>query len=267
MPNANKGHFSSRQRAEIYVRDRATCAFSGKSLWALDHGATPLWQADWVARVPVRGRATEPTAGGVCVSDLFRSRRKDEGREPVVFFRDGRATAEYLYFLGVVPEAVRRNLRRLSKLHPSDWYFNRGVVNTMFAVEDRWLRRRGRVYRRDSHYWARAALRALDAWRKAAARAGVPTLEARGLVPKSPSPDQELLLGLRQAESLTEVTRIVSALLPYYRVNARCMELLVTAETREERERLLEAVRNQSPPLSPLVLKVVEAAARKMGSD
>ncbi len=264
MPNASRNHFTSRQRAEIYVRDRATCAFSGKSLWALDHGATPLWQADWVMSVPVRGRSAEATAAGVCVSDLFRRRQKGEGREPVVFFREGRATADYLYFLGIVPEEVSRSMRRLSKLHSSDWYFNRAVVNTMLAVEDRWLRRRGRQYRRDTQHFARAALRALEAWRKEATRAGVQTLEARGIAPKSPSPDQQLLLGLREAQSLADVTRIVNALVPYYRVNARCMELLASAATREQRERLLEAVRRQSPPLSPLVLRVVEAAAKRL---
>ncbi len=263
MPNTKKGTFSSRQRAEIYARDRATCAFSGKNLWALDHGATPLWQADWAVHAPARGRPAAADAAGVCVSDLFRRRQKDEGRDPVVFFREGRPTADYLYFLGIVPEEVSRNLRRLARLHSSDWYFNRGIVNTLLAVEDRWLRRRGRQYRRDSQYWARAALRALQAWRKAAARAGTSDLEARAIAPKSPSPDQQLLLGLRHANTIADVSRTVSALLPYYRVNARCMELLVAASTREERERLLDAVRDQSPPLSPLVLRVVEVTARR----
>jgi hypothetical protein len=265
MPNTSKTHFTSRQRAEIFVRDRATCAFSGKSLWALDHGATPLWQADWVARVPVRGKSAEPLAGGVLVSDKFRTRAKDEGREPVVFFREGRATAEYLYFLGIVPEQLTRNLRRLARLHVSDWYFNRAVVNTMLAVEDRWLRKRGRSYRRDSQHFARAALRALAAWRKALASSEVPTFEARGMVPKAPSPDQQLLLELRAAESAAEISRIVTALLPYYRVNARCMELLAAAATAEQRQRLLDAVAEQSPPLSPLVLRVVESAVKAAG--
>ncbi len=36
-----RDEFTDRQKAEIFVRDRALCCFSGKSLWALDYGAGP----------------------------------------------------------------------------------------------------------------------------------------------------------------------------------------------------------------------------------
>ena len=50
--------FTENQKAEIFSRDRATCAFSGISLWFLDVGIGSNWQVDWVDHIL-------PSAAGV----------------------------------------------------------------------------------------------------------------------------------------------------------------------------------------------------------
>jgi len=43
--------FTDNQKAKIFSRDRATCAFSGISLWFLDLGIRSNWQVDWVDHI------------------------------------------------------------------------------------------------------------------------------------------------------------------------------------------------------------------------
>lgn len=45
---AKRAEFTDQQKAEIYVRDRALCSYSGLSLWLLDDGASDIFNIDWV---------------------------------------------------------------------------------------------------------------------------------------------------------------------------------------------------------------------------
>ena len=38
---AKRAEFTDRQKADIFVRDRALCCYTGKSLWLLDYGGGP----------------------------------------------------------------------------------------------------------------------------------------------------------------------------------------------------------------------------------
>ena len=256
--------FTDSQKAEIFVRDRAVCAFSGKSLWVLNYGASPLWQPDWIApaRPATRGSAS-PLDRGVLASELFKSRGKGQRSEGVCFFRGGRPTSDYFFFLGVVPDEIARNLRRFAKLQPADWYFNRCLVNTLLAVEDRWLRRAGREYKRDSRYWAERALRKLEDWREVQKCQPAGSLEARGLAPRQPSPDQQLMLELRDAVSLGDIMAVVRGLAPHYQANSRALQALTLVGNRQAGVNLVEAV-EANPLVSPSLRGMIRLSVQRL---
>ena len=59
--------FTDNQKAEIFVRDAATCGFSGISLWFLDNGIKSNWQVDWVDHIkPSASGGGAEIENGIC---------------------------------------------------------------------------------------------------------------------------------------------------------------------------------------------------------
>lgn len=63
--------FSDKDRAIIFVRDRATCAFSGKNLWILDQGIIHFdW--DWVDHIkPYSKGGKTDSSNGMLASSKY----------------------------------------------------------------------------------------------------------------------------------------------------------------------------------------------------
>jgi hypothetical protein len=155
--------FTDRQKAEIYVRDHATCCFSGKSLWILDHGVSPTWEVDWVdhVRPSTRGGKAE-IENGVCASYTFNMKKRANGADNIYFFRNGAPTTVFCQYYGELSPELSVQLVRLGRLQASDWYFNRCLFNVFLAYEYRCRKNRyGSTPKRTDSYWLTAAWKRL----------------------------------------------------------------------------------------------------------
>jgi hypothetical protein len=191
--------FTQEQRAELFVLDRATCTYSGRSLWIADYGIDPLYQIDWADHI------VPASQGGP--SDL----------------KNGAAAG------GAIDPPVLRQLQRGRRLHVSDWYLNRAMWHVTLAMYWRAERAQGLKRSRDDEYYAKAATRHLEKWRSIATRHAVKSLECRDLTPSSPGPDQVRLLELRNAESIKAVLRVVGDLYPAFAASLKATEQLSLA--------------------------------------
>jgi hypothetical protein len=217
--------FTDLQKAQIYARDRATCAFSGANLWLLDYGAAGYHLGEWVDHIdPASLRGQSTLDNGICAAWHYNfAKRASKGGE-VYLFRDGRPTEKFFYTHGVVPEELTVRLRRFSTLHYSDWFFNRAVWRLFLGLDWLYDTRRGFSRKRDDEYYAKASYRALKNWREITQKEKILSLERRGLVPKRLFQDHKLLLSMRDASSNVFISRLMRKLLPYHAANSKAFD-------------------------------------------
>lgn len=212
----------------IFARDRALCAYSGKSLWLADFGAAPS-SLDWIDHiVPVR-RGGKPTLeNGVSASALYNWVKRDHQRG-VVLFKHGLPTEDFYTYHHTLSEGLAEHIRRFRLLHSSDWYFNRALGMALLATTSKSARRiDGLPFKRDSKYYSSACLSFLEKWRKHSV--GVPPLKERGLLPAKPAVDQRLLLDVTAQSSATGVKRLCAQLSPYVQASWAALELFGEAK-------------------------------------
>lgn len=191
-----RAEFTDRQKAEIFVRDRALCCFSGKSLWLLDYGVG-AGSIDWVDHIQPasKGGAAELT-NGACASWVYNS-VKGDSREGIYLFWEGRPRMDFFTHHQEITPSIAAHLSRFSRLHVSDWYFNRAVFHILLAAATHGeLRGDGRPFIRGLDYRAKCAAKNLKEWTKSVAKAGTADMASRGLVLQETSHDQRLLLEL-----------------------------------------------------------------------
>lgn len=214
---ARSSNFTDSQKAELYVLHRATCAYSGEKLWILDGGAGRSFTIDWADHIhPVAKGGLSTIENGVCASWFHNRAKRDSTKAPVFLFFNGKPQSQFLKINGPLSRQISKDLVRFSRLHPSDWYFNRALFRVLLGVD--YLDNGIGVRSRDDRYYASAALKIIGKWRRIASKASVPSLEERGLAPNKPSPDQKLLLRIRDAETILEIRRLMKQLLPFYRI-------------------------------------------------
>jgi hypothetical protein len=215
---ARLSNFTDAQKAELYVRHRATCVYSGEKLWILDGGASPHFVIDWADHIfPVSKGGLSTLENGVCASWYHNSEKGNKTEVPGFLFYEGKPTKLFHRLYISVPRAMARDLKRFAKLHSSDWYFNRALFRVLLGVD--YLHNGIGVRTRDDLYYSAAALKAISKWRKIVLKEEVATLEERGLVSGQLLPDQLLLLDVREAVSVGEIRKIMKRLLPTYGTN------------------------------------------------
>lgn len=249
--------FTDKQKAEIFVRDHATCAFSGLSLWVLDYGASPTFEMDWVDHVkPAMSGGKSTVENGICASYFFNQKKKDNGSDNQFFYRDGWPTQTFFDVYEEIPERIAQNLRRLEALETSDWFFNRALNHLLIAVDWLYEKARGVRYKRDVRYYAKAALKKLQFWRDTATRPEPDSFFERGLVQPPLSPDQELMLTLTDVTDIEGFSRLAKKLLPFYRVHVNAFEKMGAVRTPAQAAKLLEWVKKNkrvSPRIAALI--------------
>ena len=212
-------NFTDAQKAQLYVLHRATCVYSGVKLWILDGGASPDFTIDWADHVyPVAKGGLSTLENGVCASWYHNKEKRDKTEVPAFLFYAGKATKRFYKLNKTLPRKMAHYLNRLSKLHYSDWYFNRAIFRMLLGVD--YLHNGVGVRIRDDLYYASATLKAIEKWRKIVSREMVATLEERGLVPVKPSIDKQLLLNVRESLSVRDIRVTMKKLLPIYAANA-----------------------------------------------
>jgi hypothetical protein len=209
-------NFNDSDRAKIYVRDRATCCFSGANLWLLDAPLRTGWQSDWVDhKRPISrgGRAT--LENGVCASHTLNMKKRNNSADTTYFFENGNPTALYYYLYGSPVTHVTERLQRLSKLQEPDWYFNRAVTWIFEALDYKWAKP---DYKRTDEYWFDAAYKKLLKFHKLQEKC--PSFENRGII-MAPSKTQETLLSIRNCDSLESMKRHSLRLFSRYTRNSQ----------------------------------------------
>jgi len=251
-----RSNFSEKDKAEIFVRDHATCAFSGKSLWLLDYGATPLWEYDWVDHIKPSARQGKATHdNGICASYTFNSKKGANSRDRTYFFQNGSPTENHYDYFNVLPGEMRRQLIRLSGLHTSDWYFNRCLLNACEGLQIKYENERPRP-----KWGVRSCYNA--AWNKLQdyqrlAR-GVPSMEARKILMDPDRADVKALLRLRGAETKADFVRQLNSLYPTYANNCDHYYNFWVATSQGEMDKALQAAETNSK-CSHMVIKAIQS--------
>lgn len=257
--------FSDGQKAQIFERDRATCVYSGKSLWALDYGACPLVEWDWVDHIkPLRrgGRAT--LDNGVCASYTFNSKKRANGADSFMLLDPelcGTPSENHFYYFGPISDALHTQLVRLAAIESRDWYFNRAVCHLLLAC-DHSHHRPG--YKRTPTKWQKSALKKLEEFRKLGGTAD--EIEKRKLLLHPKREDVRLLLSFIEPINKTEFGQRMRRLKEIYRSNARAMSAFWNQSTVSAmRAQMQRAKRN--PDVTPAVLDTLQTHLRFWEND
>jgi hypothetical protein len=243
-------------RAAVFVRDKAICAFSGHSLWILDHGAAPGWDMDWPDHVRPASRGGKSTLDNlVCASFSHNSKKRNNGADNAYLFLNGKPTYFYWEMFGRISPMLASRMRR--EFVAADWYFNRAVANTLVALKHRYF---GLKRTRTARYWFGSALKRLEAHRDLASTA--PSMRQRGLVGARASEDVRLLLSLRAASNVNEISDIADRLYPIFAKQHDLFYRFVEAKTAAQRAAIVRSLPKQRGigPTLKAKLKASDAA-------
>ena len=244
--------FTDRQKAEIFVLDKATCCMSGKCLWLLDYGAAPSYR-DWVDHInPSAKGGGADIDNGACMSWYHNHFKRDsQNMENHLLFFRGHPTENFFFLNERIPDEMTANLLRFQSLHWSDWFFNRAVSHVLIASGQSSTKRvDGKAFSRGPDYWAGAAVKALAIWKDGAA--DVQPMAKRGLVIKPITEDRNLLLSLIDATSIHQVKAVIDALAPYVLESEEAVRLQGYKLTKQDVKPFLKLVR-ENPHIVPRV--------------
>jgi hypothetical protein len=248
--------FTENQKAEIFVRDRATCAFSGLSLWQLDYGIRPNRQIDWVDHIkPSASGGKASLDNGVCASHTFNAKKKGNAHDNICFVKHGKVTEDYIWVFGMPKQDLLSQLHRLSSLEVADWYFNKCIDNMMEGLNWRCeIEFKNVKYKRDDAYWFEAGWKRLLKFRK---NTSGQSMQDRGLL-TSPLPfGAELLLEAQNLVDKDEYLGWAEDVFPMYRASYKLLHDYFQTGSMELRQVVLVEAAKDSL-IHPEVLKGLE---------
>jgi len=210
--------FTDNQKAEIYVRDNATCAFSCISLWVLDIGIRPNWEDDWVDHIkPSASGGSADLINGICASETFNKKKRDNTSDNIYFVKEGKITKDYINVFGLPPESLIEQLKRLSNLHISDWFFNKAITCIYTAFDWRCdIEFNNKKLKRDDTYWYKAAWKKLQIFQK---KKPIHSINARNLVMQDMPFGTQYLLELETLDNYDNFIIWCEKIYPTYRDN------------------------------------------------
>lgn len=212
-----ESNFTNSQKAEIFVLDRATCAYTGYSLWMLDYGLDPLYKIDWIDHLePSSKGGASVIENGVAACSIVNKLRNNTKQWPILYYR-GYPTPHHAQLVGYLDPVIERNLIRFKNLHESDWYLNRTIFHVVAAIQSEHdCLNHGKKYSRGYQYYANAAIKMLDTWRTLVEKSAVPSIEKRKLIDGKLEFDQETLLSVRDVGSAAEIVALMKELYPIF---------------------------------------------------
>ena len=226
----SRTNFTDDQQAEIFVLDRATCSYSGRNLWIADYGIDPSYAIDWADHLHPSSRGGPSTVENGAAASWLVNYLRGNSQQRLLIFHRGFPTADQAFHGGSIDQTVVANLIRFRRLHVSDWFLNRAMWHIWIALVLHYQREAGLKRSRDFNYYAGAALKALNKWRRLAERDSITSLEKRHLVVRDPAPDQLTLLHAREATSILTITKLMKELYPIYKASAKLIDALSQAE-------------------------------------
>lgn len=256
MPYKRK-NFTENQKAKIFARDRATCAFSGLSLWLLDNGIKSNYEIDWVDHIqPSASGGGAELENGICASRTFNAKKKANAHDKLFLVKEGKLTEHYVQVWGCPPKHLMEQLQRLKNLEPHDWFFNKSLSGLFEGYEWRCDKEfKGKVYKRDDSYWFKAGWRRLQKYQKNKGAAG---LVERGLV-KTPLPfGSDKLLELETIEDEANFLVWADAHYGFYRASYQALYNYFY-QVQPEQYAAFMAELEQNQKLHPEVVEAIKA--------
>lgn len=235
--------FTDNQKAEIYVRDNATCGFSCISLWLLDIGINSNWEDTWIDHIkPSASGGGAELDNGICASETFNKKKKDNTSDNIYFVKEGKVTKDYIQVFGKPSKELVSQLNRLSNLTDADWFFNLSLTCVYTAFN--WkcnVEFHNIVKKRDDTYWMKSAWKQLQTYSKKRPDKGIID---RGLIIEKPAFGT---LKLLEIESITEYDKFMQwseEVYPIYRANYKLMHEYFETDDTAKRSSLLDTAKN-----------------------
>jgi len=238
-------NFTEKQKAQIFARDRATCAFSGISVWLFDQGISPNFEIDWADHIiPSAKGGTSELSNGICASSFFNVKKSDNGSDNKFFFENGYVTENYIAVYGVASESILADLERRKSLVPIDWHVNRAIASTFFAFEWRCkLEFHKTKYVRDDTYYYKSAFKRLNRWIK---DNDTPSIENRNMLKADRPFGCEHLLEIQNIKTKEQYIDWAETIWPIYRTNWQAYQAFVRSETAEDKQRVYDQFCNNT---------------------
>lgn len=210
--------FSDKQKALLYARELAICAFCGRDLWILRNGIGPEADEDWADHILPASRGGDSSLeNGVAVCSACNSKKSNNTRDREYFYRSGKPSKAYLMRFDRLNPIVASTALANRQIHWTDWYFNRVLAKLSLGVCELWSRQTGdEPYKRGPEFWGEAALGFAEQWRRHVQFEGVAHPRERGLFPTELDGDQHLMLQVFEARGLQDVLSLMEGLVPYY---------------------------------------------------
>jgi len=248
--------FTDNQKAEIYSRDRATCAFSCISLWMLDIGIRPNWDMDWVDHIkPSSSGGGAKLQNGICASSVFNAKKKNNAADNVYFLKDGHLSEDYILVFGTPPKDLVEQLARLKNVEPCDWFFNRCLANTFIGFNNRCESELyDTEYKRGDSYWFAAAWKRLQIFNK---KRPTQNFRQRGLLNKPIPFGTKQLLKAEHIICHEDYIEWVEETYTIYRENYIILENYLYAKPNEQRDVLKEGRKNKL--INPELIRAMSA--------
>jgi hypothetical protein len=223
-------NFSDAVKAQAFARDRATCCYSGRNLWAADFGAIFDFPVEWCDHFVPSAEGGSAELSNARSAHWEVNYDSGAGDRPLSLCVNGKLF-KTAHVTALERVDVESRLKRMEKIDASDWYLNRAFINILWGVEwlchngrHRWVKGRSlqEPVKRMVHgdrYRARAALRFLKNWRSATRRAAVEAPELRGLYPVGATEDVRILWSSTACADEPQMLGLMSALEPFMRAN------------------------------------------------
>jgi hypothetical protein len=189
--------FSEGVRAQVFIRDRALCGYSGRGVWlGYAHGTDD--QCDHI--IPVGDGGSDEVTNAITAWWKVNHEQGKQKHLPILF-QAGELTAAGRARFTTMPERVAEHLHRMRHLHLSDFYLNRAFANLWHGVH--WLTGMRRKDHRTDVLQAKTTLAFLKKWR--ARGVGISAPEKRGLAPLDNSEIPQVAWGVRRHTSEKEI--------------------------------------------------------------
>ena len=217
--HTDRTNFPDAVKAEIYARDCAICAFTGINLWLLDEGAGGFYNDCWIDHMlPATRGGKSVVENGVATLAEYNYNKGNSIGGNIYLFLGGLPTYRFWEYHRILPIETAQMIVGNSQIESSDYQFNQAIRNLIGGTI--WLHRGpNQKYKRDDSYFAEATMRRLEKWQRAVDADETSSMEDRNLVPDPLTPDQKLLLSLREAKNTDSLKDLMREILPYHAAN------------------------------------------------
>lgn len=240
-------NFSSKTKALIFVRDKWICAFSWKILWIFHNWVSCTYDSDWADHIkPASSWWNNSLENWICSSSFYNSKKKDNWFDNKYLFFWWKPTIDFFKIISFLPEELKKYIEDMENLEKNDYYFNRALKNLLVWVEvlNKPFDKNGKFLKRQNDYWCKASLKNIQKFLKNY-KWKEEFLNRLNINLEKISEDQKIMLEILEVKNLEDMIKISNKLLPFFKNSLNFFEEKVLLETKEEKEKFYEKVKNE----------------------